>query len=407
MTENHMMGKRYDGGKSPLGRPVSPGTFEDALRLGKPTDDVIMPKTGIMSTVGEVSSTLEKEFGVTYDDFVAMKPGDKDRLIRKVEKRLRRSVNEARRIDGKLNGLYAEKDRLESLYGCQPSVQQMVDAEARTVLHETTLSTWSRGVLTLEKPQASSLHHLVRYDQRAGDRRSFLNDAEKIQNIVVEHEWAKALPPTVRGEWRLPFERCCWEFRVSGVRVLVFTFAEDVENPKMVLTYGKDGQWVIDDYIYHLGGDACVGHVNGMFRQMNMGGQAREFRRVVDLVWANIRAACIMLEAPNVCEREERQPSDVLVAKARRERIAAPRAYMVVRLMNMDRRRAHYRRAGGVASGVRQGGHWRRGTWVHYDDQDSGQVQYVNDGGFMVSKTWRSWHFAGDPDRLVEKEYRL
>lgn len=400
MIENRMIGKRYDGGKSPLGVPVSPGTLEDALRLGRATDTVIMPGTGVMSTVGEVSAMLKEEFGVTYDDFVAMKERDKDRLIRKVEKRLRAAMRDAERTQGKLNGLYAQLDEVAT-------PQQMADAEARTQLHEKVLSVWSRGELKLEKPQASSLHHLIRYDQRAGDRHSFLNDPEALQNIVVEHEWAKALPPSVRGEWRLPFERCCWEFRVSGVRVLVFTFAEDVENPKMVLTYGKDGQWVSDDYIYSLSDDACVGRVNAMFQRMNMGAQAREFRRVVDLVWANIRAACIMLEAPNVCEREERQPSDVLVARARRERVAAPKAYMVVRLMNMDRRRAHYRMASGGSSGVRQGGHWRRGTWVHYDDQDSGQVQYANDGGFMVSKTWRSWHFAGNPDRLVEKEYRL
>lgn len=399
MIENRMIGKRYDGGKSPLGVPVSPGTLEDALRLGRATDSVIMPGTGIIATVGEVSAMLKENFGVTYDDFVAMKERDKDRLIRKVEKGLRAAMRDAG-TQGKLSGLYAQLDEVAT-------PQQMVDAEARTQLHERVLSVWARGELKLEKPQASSLHHLIRYDQRAGDRHSFLSDAEVIQNIVVEHEWAKALPPSVRGEWRLPFERCCWEFRVSGVRVLVFTFAEDVENPKMVLTYGKDGQWVSDDYIYSLSDDACVGRVNAMFQRMNMGAQAREFRRVVDLVWANIRAACIMLEAPNVCEREERQPSDVLVARARRERVAAPKAYMVVRLMNMDRRRAHYRTASGGSSGVRQGGHWRRGTWVHYDDQDSGQVQYANDGGFMVSKTWRSWHFAGDPDRLVEKEYRL
>jgi len=44
---------------------------------------------------------------------------------------------------------------------------------------------------------------------------------------------------------------------------------------------------------------------------------------------------------------------------------------------------------------------------VHYDDQDSGQVQYTNDGGFIVSKTWRRWHFAGDPKNIIHKEYRL
>lgn len=406
MIENRMIGKRYDGGVSPLGVPISPGTLEDALRLGKPTDSVIMPNKGTMSTVREVSDVLKDEFGVTYDDFVAMTGRDKDRLIRKVEKKLRKVIMKAQRSSDKIFEL-KETDRLTRMLGSAPTDQQIADAEARTVLHETTLRAWASGALALQKPQASSLHHLVRYDARAGDRKSFLNDLVKTQNIIVEHEWAKALPPSIRGEWRLPFERICWEFRISDVRVLAFTFAEDVENPTMVLTYGHGGQWVSDDYIYHLSGDALVGRVNGMFTRMNASSEAREFRRVVELVWANIRASCIMLEAPNVCEREERQPSDVLVSKARRERVAPPQSYMVVRLIGMERRRAYYQRNTGGTSGVKQGGHWRRGTWVHYDDQDSGQVQYVNDGGFMVSKTWRSWHFAGDPDRLVEKEYRL
>lgn len=405
MTKNVMMGHRYDGGKSPLAGTVglSPGTLQDALRLGKPEDTLIMPSSGTISTVFEVNTLLKKEFNITVAEFSALSERDKDRITRKLERKLRNVMSEAQRASTKLNEL-----RLDQLVGKGLTPQQEADAEARTLLHETTLQVWSRGELTLEKPQASSLHHLVNYDAKAGDRKSFLKDTVKTQVIVIEHEWARAMPPSVRGEWRLPFERCCWEFRISGVRVLVFTFAEDVENPTMVLVYGKGGQWVSDDYVYRLGGDQCTGHVNSMFQRVHGSVKdAREFRRVVDLCWVNIRAACIMLEAPNVCEHEERRPSDQLVAKARRERVCEPRPYAVVRLMNMDRRRAYYRSAGGGSSGVRQGGHWRRGTWVHYDDQDSGKVQYVNEGGFIVSKTWRSWHFAGDPDRLVEKEYRL
>lgn len=391
-TVNKMMGRRYDGGQSPLtmGKLTeiewSPDNLVEVLSA-KPTDRFVTPDCKTF-TVKRGNEILQQELGMTLEEYTALPLAKKKIAIRKLERALKRIRGEAKAIS----------DYRDQQAGTE-----------RNELHNKLYNGWRNGPLALEKPQASSLHHLVNYNNSQGneDDSSFLTDLDDTQNIIVEHEWARALPVTTRGEWRLPFEKCCWEFRISGVRVLAFTFAADVENPEMVMVYGAERIWVADDYIYHLGGDQLVGKRNTAL-QTTSTDSWREFRRVAEIVYANIRAACIMLEAPNVCERQAREPSDVLVTRAKREGSAAPRRHQVIRLMNMERRVHHYRmRTGGGKSGVKQGGHWRRGTWVHYDDQDSGQVQYVNDGGFMVSKTWRGWHFAGDPENMVDKEYRL
>lgn len=387
MTEERFLGRRFDGGKSPLGRTPSienlPG-LEVALKSGYKDDTIIMPD-GQLTTVDTASKVLEQEFGITVGEYAKLRVNEQNKIIRKIEHRIRE-------IDARMS-----KDFVSTLNG-RPGGQ-----DERTDLHERLIA-WSRGTLTLERPQASSLHHLVNYDKTCGDRKSFLSNTDDMQNIIVEHEWARAMPPTMLGEWRVPFAECCWEFRVSGVRVLAFTFAEDVEHLKMVMVYGKDRVWVSDDYIYDLSNDGLKGKPHELLARY---GDTIEFRRVAELIRANIRASCIMLEANNIVERETREPSEALVAKARREGMSPPKKHQVIRLLNMERRSAYRSHMGAGSSGTKQGGHWRRGTWVHYDDQDSGKVQYMNDGGFVVSKTWRGWHFAGDPSRMIDKEYRL
>jgi hypothetical protein len=97
--------------------------------------------------------------------------------------------------------------------------------------------------------------------------------------------------------------------------------------------------------------------------------------------------------------------------KLRKKRLLArktpPRDHYVVNLIRQSRRYVPQTATPSGLPRAPQRGHWRKGTWVHFDDQDSGQVQYVNDGGFIVSKTWRRWHFAGDPRNILHKEYKV
>jgi hypothetical protein len=284
----------------------------------------------------------------------------------------------------------------------QSFFQQDANRRERTALH-VRLRAWNAGPLVLERPQGSSLHHLADYDAGNGPQpekiRSWFDDR---QIVLVENDWGRAVPQ-IEGEWRVPFAFICWEFRISGVRVLAFTEA-DREPAIMWCVYGADGHWVVDDYRYELG---CPALPRGIAKRDV---DAHELRRVAKMCYDTIRASCIMMDA-RVAHQDKVAASVKLAERRAREGRAPLRDHYVVRLLNSERR-AHVARSRGASAHVEtaraaQRGHWRKGTWVHYDDQDSGQVQYTNDGGFVVSKTWRRWHFAGDPKNIIHKEYRL
>lgn len=385
MTGNKMMGHRYDGGQSPLGGLAKGPTLATALRMGDDKDFVVMP-SGASSDLGAVKRELMNECGITPEQYLAMSDAEQNAIITRLEKKMRKyrkqGADAGRKLD-QMSAIAAHRD-------------------ARTQLH-ISLQTWARGELKLERPQAASLHHMLRYDDETdgstGDRESV--HSPDMQSFIVENDWGRVVPMS-HGEWRLPFKRICWEFRISGVRVLTFTMADDVESPVMFSVYGRDRMWVSDDYLYSISQNGIAGtSLYGDRRTIT------EFRKIATMVYANIRASCIMLDA-KIAHGEAVTPSEELVRRARREGVPAPRKHHVVRLLRQQRspnRNVH--RTGTGMSGVHQRGHWRPGRWLHYDNQDSGSDKYVNDGGFYVSKSWQSWHFAGDPNNIIEKEYRL
>jgi hypothetical protein len=354
------------------------------LRAGKEHEEVRWATTyaaemEVKTTVGEVRELLL--LGASIDEFLLLPVQRRIVRYRKVTTEL------VRRHGAIMSDLAARK--------------------ARTELHNR-LRSWAHGDLQVERPQGSSFHHFVNYN--AGLRGEFENmNSQALQQIVVEHNWGASNPP-IHGEWRLPFESICWEFRISGVRILAFTDHQtgvfDGE-PSMWCIYGKDGHWVVDDYFYPLGQDMEL--PAGKAHRIRDGvvvntKDSFEFRPVASTVYRCIRAICIMMDAAvvehqHVMARDHRQQS--------RTGKTTQRDHYVVRLLNHEHRSYSTRTAHtAIGSGVKQRGHWRKGTWVHYDDQDSGQVQYTNDGGFIVSKSWRKWHFAGDPNNILHKEYR-
>lgn len=385
-------------------QPMMHGVLSEALLEGGELDEVTLPGSRLSVSLKGVREVLWNWKKLTPVQFAALPRREQDNIVRKL--RLKLETEFRRQHPDKWKAVAARDDHKKMV-----TMEQERDRIFREVLVP-----WSRGPLKLEKPQASSLHHLLDYDQVHTDgtfAEGLLSDWN-LQTFVVENDWARAAPPMVRGEeWILPFPLCSWEFRVSGVRVITFTDAESYNaNPSLVgyptlfSVYGAKGHWVMDDYVYAMGSDG----VRGVPHQLASGsGQTIvEFRAVNEMIHREIRASCIMLDA-EVCHKEKVCASAPLVQRAKQERRQPPRSYMVVRLLNRKTRTHSHRPrvAGPVNAKTPQRGHWRRGTWVHFDDQDSGQVQYVNDGGFVVSKTWRRWHFAGDPNNIIEREFRL
>ncbi len=351
-------------------------TYE-ALLAGKDDDAMeLVSKNGthLRSTIADLRRALR----ISIEDFLALPPVNK-------LKRIRRAI-----------------DRLIETGVATERVDYAAYKQARTDLH-IRLRQWARGTLKLERPTGSSFHHLMNYDKHCTEGSASVFTAGECQIVLVENDWGAAVPQ-VDGEWRVPFAFICWEFRLSGVRVLAFTEA-DREPARMWCCYGAEGHWVSDDYSYEIGRASLPSGTP--FKDMDV--DPVEFRRVVKVCYDTIRASCIMLDA-QVARQAHVAASSKLKEKRAREGKAPPRDHYVVRLLHEERRSYHRARSAGGATGVDrapQRGHWRKGTWVHYDDQDSGQVQYTNDGGFVVSKTWRRWHFAGDPKNIIHKTYSV
>lgn len=382
-------GARYDGSINPLDKVPTwreGATLAIALLFANDHDELYTPG-GAVATRAQFVSYISA-FYHTPETFSKLSTSEQDRIVRIIERKLLKRMKER---------------------GLKPMTHARVKAMeaeeiARTKLHQSLNLGWARKPLLLERPpQGGSLHHLIRYDNENnnGQLASVIHDKD-LQSFVVENDWGKLVPKS-KGEWRLPFEKICWEFRISGVRVMVVTVVHQGVSC-MYMIYGKDKQWVADDYLYAIDQDGFKGSPHESTR-IKVKDDAVEFYAVAAMVYANIRASCIMLDA-NVAEGAKVEPNPELVKRAVRDNVAPPRLHHVVRLLRRPNYK-HRSRGNGESEGHRQRGHWRPGRWLHYDTQDSGQEKYVNDGGFWVSKSWQSWHFAGDPNNIIEKEYRL
>lgn len=376
----------------PAGTPVSDITsvidvsgkkLADVLLTGKDKDLCEISDDGTRITVAAIKHLIMESFNLTPEQFALLDDKQQIRVRHKIRRAAQRLIADQ-----------ADRDERHSTL-----------RHERTALH-VSLRQWAVGPLRMERPQGSSLHHLLDYDSGGTEEDSEFRDmmsSESTQVIVVENDWASAVPPQIIGEeWPLPFEKCCWEFRISGVRVLAFTHAAPIDDPIMFCVYGRDRQWVLDDFTYRIG----QGQMKAL-KNKSLSGTHFEFPRVARLVMQGIRASCIMMDA-GICEREHVPVSRGLVKKRSLEKRPPLRDHYVVSLLRRQQRAHAAHSAGaGTGGGRRQRGHWRPGRYMHFDRQDAGQIQYVNDGGFWVSKTWQRWHFAGDPNNIIHKEYRL
>ncbi len=71
----------------------------------------------------------------------------------------------------------------------------------------------------------------------------------EFQSFVIEHNWAKAFENVKDfdgGEIRLPFEYTCFEFRISGLRVLAFLGESEDNKMEGVLASGINRRWYVN-----------------------------------------------------------------------------------------------------------------------------------------------------------------
>lgn len=367
---------------------------------------------------------LGRDGGSLESDFVRAKLRewgyDPDRYAENLTRMKRQKL--ARRLLQEVHALEAESKRLT--FDVSEKEKLITAEKARSVIFDK-IVTWAHGPLRLEKPQGSSFHHLVDYSRTSagGTFARALESGELTtpQLFVVDHDWHAAFSASEGfaeiAEWPLPYAKCCFEFRISGVRVLAFVEEDDVNDGGKFLhcVYGRDEHWCSDDYEYVLRrASGTLGHVTGVLVEVS-GEKRREGHKFPDLtsmVVNQIRAVCIMLDA-RVAVQERREPSAALSkSRSARGRSALP-AHSVVRL---SRRRYGQPREDtrAVSSGRHVRLHWRRGHWRHYDrildepDPDVRTVDKANESGIWTSSQWINSMLVGDESLgFVEKEYRL
>lgn len=421
------MGRRYDGGKSPLALPpvdlstasnfpgyCSPGDVNHTAMPGKWSDSAQKTYDDVLSGIYEagINSWCDErlvEWGYTPEKIRTLSKSKRLHVCNRLVSAARRVQTE--RSDEILQrmlsqpaqpntpGAYIDKMGIDLEQRHRGGVPRYMmggsaNKRERTMLH-VSLREWARGELKLEHPQSSSWHHMVSYEATISTEALSMPVP---QLFVVERDWARAFAgyDLSEGDSPLPFDLCCFEFRISGVRVLAI-YQESYDE--MHCIYGRGGVWVCDDYVYSI----ATGHA----RAHNHKVDNIEFPRVAKLVRDNVRVACIMIDA-DIAETQPRKVGEALVAKRKKEGKPPPRDHYVI---DLKRRHRHEPRSPGYiasAGGLRapQRGHFRRGTWVHYHD-DRGQVKYTDDKGNVLSRTWRHWHFAGDPNNVIEREYKL
>jgi hypothetical protein len=261
-----------------------------------------------------------------------------------------------------------------------------------------------RGIV-LERPQGSSLHHFldwikdspawhewVRWMDWTDEVKGLL---DLYQSFVVEHDWAAVLKGKMdEGDFPLPFDGTCFEFRISSLRVLFLVsvgpggnMSSDVEC-KMVV--GVNGRWHINaDRFYFQDGRLFSRTLKRAVEDEvpEQWGWADEF---LSLVGRQVKAICVMLDA-EVATVQTIRVSEKLNSIRERKGKAPMKDYHVVSLAR--RHHASPMPEGHVVTpGTRKRLHFRRGHWRHYQDH----------------RTWINWMLVGDESLgFVDKEYRL
>jgi hypothetical protein len=433
VTKSKNLGRRYDGGKSPLCLPPvklstsamsidAPCSQEDIFHLAQPNKWAETAQQTYDSVLGGsyragLNAWCDQKlvgWGLTPEKISKLSEVSRTKLCNKLVRAARHVMEDRNgeilkkilnqtKPDPTVPGASIDKeDTMMNTRGGLPRhlVQGVGGSEAskreRTMLH-VSLREWAKGELKLEHPQASSWHHMVTYEMENSTSGDPFPATPQL--FVVERDWARAFAgyDLSEGDSPLPFEYCCFEFRISGVRVLA-VYQEHYDE--MFCVYGRGGVWVCDDFLYSI----STGHGRPV-RTTDI----NEFPRVAKLVRDNVRVACIMIDA-DIAKAQPRQASEHLVAKRRKEGRAPPRDHYVI---DLKRRHvpspgtSHYVASAGGQHHYQMRGHFRRGTWVHYPDPESGRVKYTDDTGAERSRTWRHWHFAGDPNNIIHREYRL
>lgn len=201
------------------------------------------------------------------------------------------------------------------------------------------------------------------------------NDAPLGQSFVVEHDWASAFKHseefTTSDDYALPYETTCFEFQVSGKRVIASLYN--------AIDGAIEGHWYVK-----------LSSVKDAWLHSTDASQDSVWNPLKRFIKQHVKAICIALEAKVAITEIVRAPYRL---NARRETVGKlpVQDHHVVKLASRVRS-APLPDGFEKTPGRRKRLHFRRGHWRHYP----------------THKVRINWMLVGDPDLgFVDKEYRL
>lgn len=245
---------------------------------------------------------------------------------------------------------------------------------------------WGEAGVVLQSAQESALHKISPTNVMLCTKLAWVvpPEIEQAQSegavFLVQHDWAALLATADvdTGAIRLPFDRCCFEFEISGRRICVVVACREGEPYRIIPLIRARGGWLI------LRSYAVDG------AEVTEEGEEfdAERPRFVSLVVDNIRAIAISLDAEVVTRQLVRATHHGTAPGLKRG--ALPQ--FDHHILTLTARRGGDRLSVGSGTYTRKRLHFRRGHWRHFPNH----------------KTWIKWMLVGDASLgFADKDYRL
>jgi hypothetical protein len=265
---------------------------------------------------------------------------------------------------------------------------KIADAKARESLLKAMEYWVSQRNFRLEPVQDSALHKALsdHFPVEKLDIPSIAPDPgfrlrSSYNAFLIQHDWSALLSRADidSGAIRLPFEACCFEVGVSGRRVCALVDCKHGEPFQMVTMLQTKHGWFYPDVWSvesgELGGRGSLGEEDFS-------------HRIADLIWPQIKAIAISLDAEVATATAIRAPHLLNEQRARRGLLPI----FEHRVLSLAHKPQAMPLAASEPTGRHPRAHLRRGHWRHY----------------RTHKTWIRWMLVGDL-RLgfIDKDYRL
>lgn len=246
------------------------------------------------------------------------------------------------------------------------------------------LVAWALGPKKLEKPQGSLFHKLKPTEP---------DELKDYKVFLVEHDWAAAFShdatEMAKGEIRAPFERCAFEFQVSGMRWILLM--ED-SIPLGFFMKGGAEMWARVHRWEYNGEGLEINPATGKPTDLSLPLEGELVWHMRDFcLWleSQARAICISLDAEIVRHELVRAPHKLNQARERVGKLPI-NDHHVLSLAKRNRAEPAAEPAGVERRHPRC--HFRRGHWRHYPN----------------TKIWINWMLVGDPDLgFIDKHYKV